>query len=222
MAGRSWSRRARGAAGVALGTSFLLLTAACGPPQHTYLANGELGAYLRIPNEWHVFDAEEVRSYLEDNLETPDVEGTLARLWTVAFDASDDPDIARVGVTQVIEEPFGRLQVHTLRARERELFSLRGQRNLAFPLDEFEQAQPPRAAVLNEGELINADSYHGVGLFYDVVVDGGVLRMAQTTWVDPTTEHVHLLLVGCSVDCFNANVEEIGDVMESYRVRSAA
>ena len=54
-----------------------LLMAACGPPQHTYIANNELGTYLRLPHQWETFQSDEVSEWREDALRDriPDLEG---------------------------------------------------------------------------------------------------------------------------------------------------
>ena len=133
----------------------------------------------------------------------------------------DDPDLDRLNSLTPWDEPFGFVEVQTLENRDRQTFSLRDQRNLLFNIDAAEQQEPPLATVLHEGELINDDAYHGYGVVYDLVVPDGVLRVAQTTWVDPTTEHVYVLFMGCSPTCFEDNINALGDVVESYRVRAA-
>ena len=62
---------------------------ACGGSGYQYVKNDDLGIYARLPDDWTVFD--------EDDLFPDATERELERqaqsLWVRVFDASDDPSI---------------------------------------------------------------------------------------------------------------------------------
>ena len=200
---------------VALG---LLVVTGCVTSGYTYVANDDLGAYFRVPDDYEVFAAAEVMESALGEMPDDEAEAVMAREWAVAFDASDDPAVDRF-VTQIAdpsEQLAGYARVRTLGMEERLTYSLQSLRTELIPAQQIE-ALGERLAVRDIVE-VSQDGGQGLKLTFALDMPSGTFVFDQVGLVDDATSRVYLLAMGCSSDCYEANRDAIADISESWTI----
>lgn len=202
----------------ALCAALAFVLAGCATSGYEYVANEQLGAYFRVPDEFQVYQPDEV---LEPLLaERPDltVEEVLADAWVVAFDGSDEPAVDRF--QQQLSEPSdavsGYARVRTLQAEERLGFSLQSLRTELLAPAQVQQLGD-RLELIDVQEL-SQDGGEGLKITFSVDLPQGTLIFDQMAVVDDRTSRVYLLAIGCSSECYDSNRETIAAIGESWTI----
>lgn len=185
---------------------------------YTYMANQDLGAYFRVPDDFEVFAADEVMESVLGELPDDEAEAILAREWAVAFDASDDPAVDRF-ITQISdpsEELAGYARVRTLTGEERLRYSLQSLRTEIIQEEQFELLGD--RLQLRDVSEVSQDGGQGLKLTFALDMPGGTFVFDQVGLVDDRTSRVYLLAMGCSSDCYDANADAIADISESWTI----
>jgi hypothetical protein len=198
--------------------ALVLVLAGCAGSGATYIANDELGAYLRVPADFTVYDADEVLADLGKGLPEETLAGLAAQQWTIAFDSSDDPAVDRF-VSQ-LQEPSGELaglvRVRTLSPEQRLRFSLQSLRGELLPEAQLQQLGD-RVRVLDVEELA-PEGERGLRLVYSIGLEDTTFVFEQIGLVDDAASHVYLLALGCSAECFEASQDEIAQITSSWTI----
>ena len=184
-----------------------LLVAACGGPDNTYVEERGSGLFLRLPNDWEVFE-------LQSGSPAADLSDPAFGAWRVVIDGADTPSRAH-GEDPAPAEPVGVVSVTPLRSLQTPLsLNLSSLRSL-FP--------PGRGDALTETgitdieyEEVDLGGHWGVRLRGTVDLGGGPVRIAQHAFFDDDGERVHVVRVMCSVECFDSHRAEIDDVLDSF------
>jgi hypothetical protein len=194
-----------------------LLLTACQPSRFTYVSNSDKGAYLRFPSDWHLFQPEEVLRYQLSGVTPETLDALSQQIWAVAFDADPIPDLDHV-LVRPSAYPFGYMEVRRITDEERDQFSLSSLRNEIFRVDQMLAAG--RLDVLDAQDFTTPEGLRGVRLRFNIALDGGGLSaFDQTAYVDPETRTVYVLLITCTVDCFEAHRSQIDQVLESWTIK---
>ena len=198
-----------------------LMVVGCQPSPYTYIRNSEDGAYVRVPSDWHLFEPEDVLGRQAEERElTPGLAERLAQQeWTVAFDADPQPTLDHLFV-----EPnghvIGMMRVRRLSEVERDEFSIASLRNEFIRVDDILQMGQGRIEPLLSEEITTPEGLRGLRLRFNIrSSSGGVFTYDQTAYVDLATEKVYLLVLGCTVECFEAHRSEIEQITESWTIR---
>jgi hypothetical protein len=217
---------------VVTGLVAALVMAACTPSGHRYVKNSSEGVYFKIPNDWELYDEDAILEFQEADLSPGELDQARESQWQVFFDAAPRPSLKHLGEL-VTDHPNGQAQVVQLTAGERDVVSRELMRNLIFPVDQILEFDPSLVELV-DGEEINKDGVHGVRFVFNIdsrvpalVVtntleesdDREFATFSQTTLLDERTETMYVLLVSCSVDCYEDNKGTIDDVVESWTVK---
>lgn len=200
---------------VALG---LLVLTGCATSGYTYVANDDLGAYFRVPDDYQVFPADEVLASALGELPAEEADAVLAREWAVAFDASDEPAVDRF-ISQIADpsdELAGYARVRTLNAQERLSYSMESLRTELIPAQQFEMLGD--RLELRDVTEVRQEAGQGLKLTFAVEMPTGTLVFDQVGLVDDDTSRVYLLAMGCSSACYDANRDAIADISESWTI----
>jgi hypothetical protein len=184
-----------------------LLVAACGSPDNTYVEERGSGLFLRLPDDWEVFE-------LQSGSPAADRTDPAFGAWRVVIDGAETPSRAH-GENPAPSEPVGAVSVTPLRSLQTPLpLNLSSLRTL-FP--------PGQTDPLVEGDVtdieyeeVDLGHHWGVRLRGTVDLGGGPVRIAQHAFFDEDGQRVHVLRIMCSVDCFDAHRAEIDDVLDSF------
>jgi hypothetical protein len=168
---------------LALVTAVVAL-ASCGGSGYDYVANRKEGVFFKVPDDWRVFETDEL-------LEPEEAVGS----WVRGFDAAAVPSPERVFAVGS-STPRGFAEVRVLSQAERQQTSLTSLRALGFgtdddgdPLDPFVFAEenPDKLRILDYDELV-VDGARGIRLRFSAVgADGVEFTLDQTVLVDHST-----------------------------------
>ena len=208
-----------------MGTVALALAAlaACGEPDHQYVKNSSVGSYMRVPNDWKVYD--EDRYFGSDFLNLTEFQEADRKedAWLVAFDAAPFPSIENV-YTPLTDHPTGVLRVIDPNAQLADQASPRLLRNFFFPIDEGVDEQN---WSVHKVEDLDGDGFRGQRVVVDIpasaVLEGGpedeYFTWDQTMYLREDASKVYLLTISCEAHCYEAYEGDVEALVDSWTVR---
>lgn len=206
--------RSRLTGGLLVMLAGVLGVSGCGSGDH-YVVNRAENVYMKVPGEWTVLRAEIGAS----GASAP----TLP--WIVFFDRDGSPTVDHFeqGTT---ENPIGRIVVAALGGEDRDTMSLAGLRSFGLGGDPIEAAstEGSNVQVLGYDEDYIVDELHGNRIRFSFrgaeATDETVIE--QVAVLDSARSRVYLLQVVCKAKCFQDNLSEITDVIQSLRITKEA
>jgi len=215
----SHGRQPRGAARlVPVVAAALVVLAACGAPEYRYVKSTSDRTYFRIPSHWTLFDEDEL---LRSSDQSAEAKNQFKRLtWSVAFDGSGEPSLEHI--LSESEHPSGLVQVRTLLPEQRDAFRLADLRSLLLPFDPLsEEAQTTGdVEVLRIRDVRRPGGLHGSELLMNLKSDSGkILKWRQVALTDANVSKIHVLAISCGDECYTANEDVIGKVIDSWKVK---
>jgi hypothetical protein len=207
----------------------ILVVAACGAPEFTYVKNSGQKTYFKVPHEWH----ETGTDSLDDQLSraNPDSAAAAARQqswWSVAYDADGHPNAQHLVTSSVTYVPIVYVRVAQLNATQRNKVSLDMLRDIFLPVTEGTRAAAAPTSELTDFELVHdevltpANGLHGVRVIYDYELPNGVLHtFDETALLNNDSSTLYLLLIRCSTACYRERAAELDTIATSFTVRSS-
>jgi hypothetical protein len=214
-------RTVRGAAALAFAVAAALLISACSGSGYHYLKNSDDGAgtgtYFKIPEGWTVYDENALTKKLD--LSPTRAKIRKATSWSVAFDGSSNPTLRHFDQAAPAK-PFGFAEVRRIEPEERDTFSLESMRNAFVHVDDFAQ-RGGQLEILKQDEFTRSGGFRGLRFTFNAQLPNSstYVTFDQVTIVDPKTEHLHLMVVSCTVTCFEREKGTINTIMDSWTVR---
>lgn len=216
--GPSWRRRYAGTAATLAVAAALATSAmsACGSPKYHYVKNSEERTYVRVPNEWALFDEDQLVTTLDESREAKDLYKKLT--WSVGFDAAPRPSLDHIASISA-DHPKGVVLVRSLLPEQRDRFSLSTLRSVLLGFDPLE-AQEEGVEVVDSRDVDRPGGLHGNEILVNLTTpEGERVKWHQIALVDSALRKVHLLSISCDDDCYAANEKVIGEVIASWQVK---
>lgn len=193
----------------------LALASGCAGSGYTYHSNRDEKLYFKVPDDWTVFDTEDL---------LPELQGSADAGWVRGFAGGTrpSPDSVRA-ITH--SEPRGYVEVVRLDVMERDELSLATLRGTNFGTDPllFAQENPDGPLeILDYDDVVLDGGPHGVHIRVALTPEGGgsTAIIDQTVLVDKATTKRYVFSIGCHVDCWDAHVREIEEVIESWTLEA--
>lgn len=181
------------------------------------MKNSSEGTYVKVPQEWALFDEEAITKGLDQSREAKDAYNRLA--WSVAFDAAPSPSLEHI-LSPSADHPTGLVQVRTLSPEERDGFSLSNLRSLLLEFDPLGDSQAPGIEVLGSRDVDRPGGLHGNEFVVNLRTSEGTrVKWRQIALVDSAVRKVHVLAISCEDDCYAANEKVIDQVISSWQVK---
>jgi len=188
--------------------------AGCTGSGYTYVMASTDNAYYKIPEDWKLFDKQQVIASTGAQLSNDEEMGLR---YLAIFDADPKPSLEHD--LQTADHPFGVVRVRALTIEERDTFSLAALRNEVIPIDEIlDQELGDVEVVGGPHTLTQKDGLRGTRIIYTVQGAENSFTVDQTGLVDPATNMVYFFIVGCDADCFAANKRTITEIADSWTV----
>src|SRR4051794_15713258 len=147
----------------ALGVAVVLVAASCSGSGYHYVTSKKTGVYLKVPNDWEVFDKDDVAAGLKQSGGSLDEQ----TLFIAAFDSAPKPSISHVApLDPSSEHPTGLVRVKQLSGEERDLVSFQALRNLLLPVDQG--VEEKKVKLLGRADLSPKGGLRGQRLVYEV------------------------------------------------------
>jgi hypothetical protein len=194
-----------------------VLLGACSGSGYHYVKSSEDRTYFKVPDEWKLYDEDQVLATLGKSLSPRQREVQLETAWHVAFDAADKPALNRHFLDPRARKPVGLASVEELDFDTSDQLSIQSLRNFYFEID---AALDNGSADVQLYEPLEVDGgFHGIHLIADIEdAQGRVLTFDQTSLLDQSTSKLYTLLVACSADCYEEHQDKIDRVVDSWTV----
>jgi hypothetical protein len=203
---------------IGAGLAAVGVLAGCADSGYHYVKSSSDRTYFKVPNQWTLFDEEEIIDGLNRNLTDDEREEELDQTWRVAFDADPNPTLRHLGNTKATS-PAGFAVVRNLSFDDADVLSNQALRNYFFDVDAAMENQT--ADIVSYEELQFDGGFHGSHLVANLATENGrVMTIDQTVLVDQATTKVYALLVSCSNVCYEEHSDDIKDVVDSWTVRA--
>jgi hypothetical protein len=200
--------------------SVAVLGSACGGSGYQYVKNDELGIYAKLPDDWTVYDEEDL---FPDASQT-ELDREAEVRWIRTFDSADEPN---VDMTNRLDgsDPAGRVEHSLLSMEQRENLDLGMLRGRGDP------ARDPLAAQQQGGEAVGVQvivdepvefdgGYTGLHTVFVIENDGSPIVIDQTTVRDSQSSQIISFIVGCGEECyFETHKDEIADLVDSWTIQ---
>jgi hypothetical protein len=191
-----------------------VLAAGCGGSGYKYVKSSTNNAYYKIPEDWKLFDKQQVIASTGAQLSNDEEQGLR---YLAIFDADPAPSLDHD--LQTADHPYGVVRVRKLDIEERDTFSLAALRNEVIPIDEILDQELGEVEVVGGPfTLTQKDGLRGTRIIYTVQGAQNSFTVDQTGLVDPATNMVYFFIVGCDAECFAANRSTITEIAESWTV----
>lgn len=194
-----------------------------------HLRNTELGAAVRIPEGWTVYEQDQV----QPNSVTPGLEIPSPVRWFVGVDADPEPSPSRIVEDYTADHPQGFFEVFELDENDRWQMSILAVRNMIVPIDTLRDEFLEEAVVLLAyDDRLEAEGMRGLEMVVQVqeskvtengelqLIPGSYFQMNQVAWWDPALERLYLGALMCSIDCYARYASEIDATMASWVARA--
>jgi hypothetical protein len=191
--------------------------AACAAPDYHYVRSSSDRTFVRVPENWTLFDEDEL---LDSSSQSPEQLDQFKQLsWSVGFDARPEP--AADSILAPSRFPTGLVQVRTLLPSQRDSFSLADLRSVLLPYDPLgdEAQEGGQVEVLAARNVERPGGFHGSELLLNLTTpDGEVVKWRQVALLDSKVEKVHLLVVTCELGCYDEHESVIDGIVKSWKV----
>lgn len=205
----------------------MVLLAACGAPEYTYVTNSEDRTYLRVPASWKPIDEKAIGAAFGLD---PSLEEVRQQFWMAGYDADATPDAAHllgphtpnpvvfIGVQDVPPTARGQISLDVLRDLFRPVSPAARQRDAANPMSQYSGF-----ALLSDEVLTPGDGLRGVHTVYRYrILEGPTQVFDQTMYVNDDASKIFMFYVRCSTECFEQRQKEISSVVSSFTVRETS
>lgn len=183
------------------------------------MKNSAQQTFFRVPNEWKVFDEDQILQNADD---TEEAKSSFKQAsWSVGFDASPKPSVKNV--LTAAKHPTGLVQVRNLAPSERDTFSQSTLRSVLLGFDPLseEAAQTGDVEILGTRE-VDQGGLHGSEFLVNLrTKEGGMIKWRQIALVDAKVSRTHVLAITCTLDCYQKNDSVIEKIMSSWKVRKS-
>lgn len=209
------SKAASSAAAVLVTASFVV--AGCGESKYQYVKNSEQRTFVRVPQDWKLFDEDQV---LQNSESSEEAKSSFKQTsWSVGFDASPKPSVSHL--LSASKHPTGLVQVRELSPTERDTFSLSRLRSLLLAFDPLSEEATRTGDVEVVGARdVDPDGYQGTEFLLNLrTEEGGMIKWRQIALVDSKLSRAHVLAITCTIDCYDKNESVIEKVIDSWTVK---
>ena len=204
------SRRLGAVAGATLAAVAVSL-AACGDPEHVYVADEDTGVFLQLPQGWTVFEVEDGDANVNPRTDPSSGE------WAVIIDGSADP--ARSHLEDLAPlDPVGRASVLNISTAQipRTHTALR---SLLTPDGSDPLENPTETLRVESYDEIEIGGAWGYRMEFSHSPSPGIeSKVVQLAFFDDGGNRLMTLALGCSADCFAENGDEIDAIVATFTI----
>jgi hypothetical protein len=208
---------------VALVVALVAVGSACSRSSYVFVSSSDHQAYFKVPGTWHYYDKTHMLVAMGLSLSP---ESKSENRFLVGFDADPAADINHIfDLAAAPTYPVVFAQVVSLPFVLRDPMSLETMRNIYYPVDRL--LQNNQAEILSYNDVVVKGGFHGAHLVYNVIPGGAssiragnsVIRVDQTTVVDPSTKVMYLFVVRCEAHTYRDNKALIDAITQSWTVK---
>ena len=121
------------------------------------------------------------------------------------------------------KDPVLYVRIRDLFPEERNAISLNTLRNLVLPITDYLDGTIPndRKFELYDDQEINEVGGRGVSLLYSFDYNGVNETVNQVALMSNDQNKIYVFIIRCSTECYNKNIDEIDEIVNSFTVKGA-
>jgi hypothetical protein len=196
----------------------LVLVVSCSPPSATLVSGLPDGTGLTLPRGWQMVDV------AADPLAVNNPLNVGPEVLDAKVFSPDPNELAAGSIVLDGSAPYGFLHVRQFTQEQVAETSIRDLRNGVFPFDKTRAKDPAVLKIIDQSPITDQGGF-GEHLTFSVrlpssATSDGVSKSVtidQTVIMSAATNHVSVLFVACTSDCFEVFQSQIDGIVNSWR-----
>lgn len=196
----------------------LVLAAACTAPSATLVSGLPKDTMLTLPKGWQMVDV------AADPLAVNNPLNVGPEVLDAKVFSPDPNELAAGSIVLDGSAPYGFLHIRQFTQEQIAETSIRDLRNGVFPFDKTRAKNPAILKVIDQTPISDQRGF-GEHLMFSVRLPSSAtsdgtstsVTIDQTVIMSPATDHVSVLFVACTSDCFEVYQSQIDGIVNSWR-----
>jgi hypothetical protein len=207
---------------IAAATIALVMLSACTPSKQ-YEGSKSDGAFFTVPNGWQKVDGTALNKVEAKNANQDELDRLSMVTYQVGFTKAKKIDPKDIFLLEPTKDPVLYVRIRDLFPEERNAISLNTLRNLVLPITDYLDGTIPndRKFELYDDQEINEVGGRGVSLLYSFDYNGVNETVNQVALMSNDQNKIYVFIIRCSTECYNKNIDEIDEIVNSFTVKGA-
>lgn len=207
---------------IAAATIALVMLSACTPSKQ-YEGSKSDGAFFTVPNGWQKVDGTALNKVEAKNANQDELDRLSMVTYQAGFTKAKKIDPKDIFLLEPTKDPVLYVRIRDLFPEERNAISLNTLRNLVLPITDYLDGTIPndRKFELYDDQEINEVGGRGVSLLYSFDYNGVNETVNQVALMSNEQNKIYVFIIRCSTECYNKNIDEIDEIVNSFTVKGA-
>lgn len=207
---------------IAAATIALAMLSACTPSKQ-YEGSKSDGAFFTVPNGWQKVDGTALNKVEAKNANQDELDRLSMVTYQAGFTKAKKIDPKDIFLLEPTKDPVLYVRIRDLFPEERNAISLNTLRNLVLPITDYLDGTIPndRKFELYDDQEINEVGGRGVSLLYSFDYNGVNETVNQVALMSNDQNKIYVFIIRCSTECYNKNIDEIDEIVNSFTVKGA-
>lgn len=207
---------------IAAATIALVMLSACTPSKQ-YEGSKSDGAFFTVPNGWQKVDGTALNKVEAKNANQDELDRLSMVTYQAGFTKAKKIDPKDIFLLEPTKDPVLYVRIRDLFPEERNAISLNTLRNLVLPITDYLEGTIPndRKFELYDDQEINEVGGRGVSLLYSFDYNGVNETVNQVALMSNDQNKIYVFIIRCSTECYNKNIDEIDEIVNSFTVKGA-
>lgn len=207
---------------IAAATIALVMLSACTPSKQ-YEGSKSDGAFFTVPNGWQKVDGAALNKVEAQNANQDELDRLSMVTYQAGFTKAKKIDPKDIFLLEPTKDPVLYVRIRDLFPEERNAISLNTLRNLVLPITDYLDGTIPndRKFELYDDQEINEVGGRGVSLLYSFDYNGVNETVNQVALMSNDQNKIYVFIIRCSTECYNKNIDEIDEIVNSFTVKGA-
>lgn len=207
---------------IAAATIALVMLSACTPSKQ-YEGSKSDGAFFTVPNGWQKVDGAALNKVEAKNANQDELDRLSMVTYQAGFTKAKKIVPKDIFLLEPTKDPVLYVRIRDLFPEERNAISLNTLRNLVLPVTDYLDGTIPndRNFELYDDQEINEVGGRGVSLLYSFDYNGVNETVNQVALMSNDQNKIYVFIIRCSTECYNKNIDEIDEIVNSFTVKGA-
>jgi hypothetical protein len=207
---------------IAAATIALVMLSACTPSKQ-YEGSKSDGAFFTVPNGWQKVDGAALNKVEAKNANQDELDRLSMVTYQAGFTKAKKIDPKDIFLLEPTKDPVLYVRIRDLFPEERNAISINTLRNLVLPITDYLDGTIPndRKFELYDDQEINEVGGRGVSLLYSFDYNGVNETVNQVALMSNDQNKIYVFIIRCSTECYNKNIDEIDEIVNSFTVKGA-
>lgn len=200
----------------------MVMLSACTPSKQ-YEGSKSDGAFFTVPNGWIKVDGQALNKVEAKNANQEELDRLSMVTYQVGFTKAEKINPKDIFLLEPTKDPVLYVRIRDLFPEERNAISLNTLRNLVLPVTDYLDGVIPndrKFELFDDQEIIEPGG-RGVALLYSFDYNGINETVNQVALMSNDQSKIYVFIIRCSTECYNKNIDEIDQIVNSFTVKGA-